>query len=298
MFSTDSLSITTNPELTDPILIAAWPGMGAVGVIAATYLRDKLEAEELGTISPYEFFDPGAVLVYDNIVQAPELPESMFYYWKGNNKQDLIIFTAEAQPVIKSYQYASLVLDVAEKFNVKMIYTCAATPAHIYYSREPKVIGVATEPELLPGLDANGVKLLTTGSISGLNGVLLGIARKREMRGVCLMGEIPVYMPEVKNPRAAKAVLKILMQRLNLDIDMSEIDNWVSAMDEEVEKNIFQLMTSSTEEAKRIVDYLERLKQKGDSEEAEGWSDQDDDEELLKEVERFLQVQKDDPPPE
>ena len=39
-------------------LIAAWPGIGNVSLIVAQYIKDKLNAEEIGQIEPFNFFDP------------------------------------------------------------------------------------------------------------------------------------------------------------------------------------------------------------------------------------------------
>ena len=47
------------PKLVNPTLVAAWPGVGNVALIAATYLKDKLKAKPLGELDPQGFFDLG-----------------------------------------------------------------------------------------------------------------------------------------------------------------------------------------------------------------------------------------------
>jgi proteasome assembly chaperone (PAC2) family protein len=46
--------------------------------------------------------------------------------------------------------------------------------------------------------------------IAGLNGLLLGVAKEREIDGMCLLGEVPVYASRMPNPMAALAVLRVL----------------------------------------------------------------------------------------
>lgn len=46
-----SIEIYEEPELRNPYMIAAWPGMGNVALKAATYLKEKLKAEELSRIN-------------------------------------------------------------------------------------------------------------------------------------------------------------------------------------------------------------------------------------------------------
>ena len=51
-------------------LIAAWPGIGNVSLIVAKYMVGKLDAEEIGEVEPFDFFDPIGVMVKDNIIEA------------------------------------------------------------------------------------------------------------------------------------------------------------------------------------------------------------------------------------
>jgi len=44
------------PKLEDPVLVACWPGIGNVGIIAVDVLQKMVGAEELGCIEPWDFF--------------------------------------------------------------------------------------------------------------------------------------------------------------------------------------------------------------------------------------------------
>lgn len=290
----ESVNLYSEPELSDPSFVAAWPGMGGVAAIAIRHLRDKLGAEEFGRIEPYSFFEPTTVHVQDNILGKPRFPESKFYFVKNTTGNDLIIFNSEAQPAREGYKFANEVLDVAQRFGVKRIYTSAASPAHLHYARMPKVLGAATSAEMLPALRGRGVKLVDNSFITGMNGLLLGVARQRGMEGICLLGEVPGYMTHVAFPRASKAVLEVLGRFLNVTVDVAELDEWIRKADEEVEQHIQELMAflGEGEEAKRIAEYFERLKELADTEEAAlEESPGDNLQELLAEVERFLRRQ-------
>ncbi|TET40460.1 MAG: hypothetical protein E3J65_01025 [Dehalococcoidia bacterium] len=285
----EAVRLYREPALRDPAFIAAWPGMGGVAIIAAKHLKDKLGAEEFGRIEPYDFFDLGAISVRDHVVEEPEFPESKFYFWESGGGKDLIIFIGEAQPPVKGYRFANLVLDVAKRLRAKRVYTFAAAPGHIHHTRRPKVLGVTTHPGLIEELRRNDVIPMGAGSISGLNGLLLGVAKERNMEGICLLGEIPVYITEIPNPRSSKAVLEVLTRFLAIEVDLSELDNWAREAEAEIEKNIEMLRESHGEEAKRLLDYFDRLKQQASAEEAEIQEPLEfSTEELLGEVERFL----------
>jgi proteasome assembly chaperone (PAC2) family protein len=280
----EAVTLLTEPELRNPSLIAAWPGMGGVAIIAARYLKDKLGAEELGDIKPYDFFDLGAVSVRDHVVGEPEFPESKFYFWKSGGEKDLIIFLGEAQPSMKGYQLANLVLDVAQ---ANRVYTFAAAPAHIYHTRRPNILGAATHPELIQELQRNDVIPMAAGTISGLNGLLLGVAREKNMEGICLLGEIPVYTTPIPNPKSSKAVLEVLTKLLDIEVDLAGLEEWAGRAEAEIEENIQALRESHVEEASRLLDYFDQLKQASAEEEIREPLEIST-EELLADVERFL----------
>ena len=50
------------PQLDRPCFIAAWPGMGNVPLRAASFLRERLQAEEFAEIAAADFFPYPALL--------------------------------------------------------------------------------------------------------------------------------------------------------------------------------------------------------------------------------------------
>ena len=218
------VKLSAKPKLNSPIILASWPGIGNVSVIVATYLRRKLDFKELGKVEASHFFDPIGVVVKDNVVEAPHFPESKFYYWKNRGGGgDIILFIGEDQPTAKGYELAQCILDVGTSFQVKRIYTCAAAVTRIHHSEESRVWGVATTKQVTEDLE--GYDLVQQGNlhISGLNGLMLGVAKERDIEGVCLLGEVPLYATKIQNPMAALAVLRVLVRILDIEIDMTEL---------------------------------------------------------------------------
>ena len=216
------------PELKDPYLFAAWSGMGNVALGAARYMREKLGAELFAEIDLAESFRFSGVSVRDDgTVESPMLtilPRNEFYCWKNRGSaHDVIIFIGEAQPSGMEYELAHKVIEVGEKFKVKRVYTAAAFALPIKISQESKVHCVATSVELIGDLKGFDLKVMTGGSISGLNGFLLGIAKEKGIEGVCLLGEMPNYLTHVEYPKASYAVLSVLSEILDMHIDLDEL---------------------------------------------------------------------------
>ena len=217
--------ILARPRLNEPNLLAAWPGVGNVAIIIATYLTSKLNFKDLAEIDPASFFDPTGVLVEDSIIEAPQFPQSKFFYRKNDKKggSDLILFLGDDQPATKGYELAHCVLDVGLRFHIKRVYTCAAALTRIHHTEQPKVWGVGTNKAVVQDLRRLNLKQKGNLQIAGLNGLLLGVAKEREIDGVCLLGEVPVYASRMPNPMAALAVLRVLARMLEIEVDFVEL---------------------------------------------------------------------------
>jgi proteasome assembly chaperone (PAC2) family protein len=258
------IKITARPKLRSPNLLAAWPGIGNVAIILSNYLRAKLPFKDLGYLEPSYFFDPIGVLVKDNLVEAPTFPQSQFYYWKNDaSASDLILFIGDDQPVSKGYDLANCILDVAARFGVGRIYTCAAAMTRIHHTEPPKVWGVATSRLVADDLEKYKLETANNLQIAGLNGLLLGVAKERALDGICLLGEVPVYASRVPNPMAALAVLKVLAAILEIRIDLAEL----AKMAVEAGERIKQVAAQAMEE---YIDYFtEPIWERGEEEDEE-----------------------------
>jgi proteasome assembly chaperone (PAC2) family protein len=218
------IKLYARPKLKNPVMLASWPGIGDVSMIVASYLLKKLDFKDLGEIEPSYFFDAIGVIARDNIVEEPHFPQSRFYYWKNTGGgSDIILFIGEDQPITKGYELAKCVLDVGEKFQVKRIYTCAAALSRIHHTEQPRVWGVVTSPNIAEELDKYELVQRGNLQIAGLNGLLLGVSKERDIEGICLLGEVPVHATRIQNPVAALAVIQVLAKMLNIEVDIGEL---------------------------------------------------------------------------
>lgn len=218
-------------------MLASWPGIGDVSLTAAKYLVEKLNAAEIGEIEPVNFFEPVGVTVRDNLVESPRFPESKFYYWQYPKAgKGLVIFIGEEQPAFKGYELVNCVLDVAQRLRVSRVYSCAAAVTRVHHSEEMKVWGAATDSKLIEELRGHNVTLRGNLRIAGLNGLILGMAKEREMEGICLLGEVPSYATQIRNPKASLAVLGVLIKMLGITVDLAELVRLAERVDEEMDR--------------------------------------------------------------
>ncbi len=220
-----------NVQLRKPILIEGLPGLGLVGKIATRYMIRRLKAEKFAKLYSPHF--PYYVLV--NKKGNIRLLQAAFYYWKNpNGENDLILFTgdSQAQTIEGQYEISDTILEFARKHGTETIITLGGYRKEV--ETEPKVIAAATTPKLLKrALEANATLSPTGSPIVGTAGLILGLARLKQVSALCLLGETRGYLPD---PKAAKSILQVLQKILNIDIDPSGLDKQIAKAEKIVEK--------------------------------------------------------------
>jgi proteasome assembly chaperone (PAC2) family protein len=294
------IRLSQEPQLENPILVASWPGIGNIGIIAVDTLKGILEAEEFGEIEPWEFFYPKRVLIRKGILEYLEFPSSKFYFKRARGT-DIIFFVGEEQPTEggrmyaegrKAYRMADLVLDVAEKFKCRRVYTSGAAVALIHHTTKPRVWAVPNGESLISEIKAYQNTVLMSdiegrgghGSITGLNGLLLGVAKRRGFEAICLMGEIPVYLQglPLPYPKASKSVLEVLSHSLKVEVNLDTLDE----LDRKVEQRIEEFYQQIPLE---IRGQLDRLKHVAYAQPAEpGPITEEEEKRIMEDVEKFF----------
>jgi proteasome assembly chaperone (PAC2) family protein len=62
---------------------------------------------------------------------------------------------------------------------------------------------------------------MDSGSIVGMNGLIIGIAKLRGMQGTCLLGETSGYVVDAKT---SKSILESLLSVVGIKIDMTNLE--------------------------------------------------------------------------
>jgi proteasome assembly chaperone (PAC2) family protein len=259
------------PKLVEPVLIACWPGIGNVGIMAVDVLRRSVAAEELGEIESWDFFYPRKVVIRDGELKNLVFPDNKFYF-KKTGKRDLLFFIGEEQPSdggrvyaegARAYRMANLVLDVAQQFGCHRVYTSGAAVAPIHHTTRSRVWVVPNSEGLIDEVKGYENTVLMSevegrggqGNITGLNGLLLGVAKKRGLEAMCVMGEIPIYIHgfPIPYPKGSKAVLEVLSAALDIKVPMDEINELIQQSDSEIE-DVYEKLPSE------IREQLDKLK--------------------------------------
>jgi uncharacterized protein (TIGR00162 family) len=210
------------PLLRDPVFVEGLPGVGNVGKIAAEHLVDQLKAVKFAVM--YSKFFPPQVLVSDSgIIRL--VSNDMYFVRRPESKHDIVIMTGDYQGLTPDGQYelSDKILKIISELGVKRVYTLGGYGLGKMIEK-PRVLGAATDPELVEEMKKHGVtfsKGEPGSGIVGASGLLLGLGELYHMQSVCLMGETSGYFVD---PKGAQAVLEVLSKILEVKIDFAELE--------------------------------------------------------------------------
>lgn len=215
-----------------PWLIAAWPGMGSVALIAAGYLVHQLGAEPTDELPLGDWFDVNEVEVGGGLLAPIRVPRGVFHRLRNPGRgRDLVIFLSEAQPTHRRLAYGSALVDAAVRMDVERIVTFASLASGLHPSENPKVTGLATDASTLAELRKAEVEPIETGQIGGMNGLLLAVAASRGIGGMCFLAEIPFFAMNVPNPKAARAALSVFSVLAEVDVSLDALSVQAAMVD-------------------------------------------------------------------
>ncbi len=282
------------PELHDPLLVAAFEGWNDAGDAAsgaADWLVQKSRAERFASIDPDEHIDyqsrrPRVELV-DGVARSVSWP-AHDYYAASFGDRDLVVLRG-VEPNIRWKDYCDSVMTVATETGCTMVVTLGALLGDVPHTRRVRVTGTATDPKLVGTL---GLVPSRYEGPTGIVGVLNDACREAGIHSVSLWAPVPHYIATPPNPPATRALLERLgtLAGLTLELDGLEqlVDVWRSQVDHAIADN------------DEVQTYVRRLEAQIDAEDASeqgvllGDGDADDMSnagELVDEVEQYLREQ-------
>lgn len=210
------VEITEMPKLKNPQLVCGLPGSGYVGKLAVDHMIEELKGVPFANIFSPSF--PPQVLIQSD--GTADLMKNTLYYCKSK-PCDLVLLSGDAQPVSpeSEYEMADEITKICEKLGVKTIYTLAAYITGTF-TKTQKVYGTSTSAEIVKDFPKHDILPMNSGSITGMNGLIIGVGKRKNITGICLLGETSGYVVDAK---ASKSILETLSKMLDLKFDLSGI---------------------------------------------------------------------------
>ncbi len=242
-----NVQVYEKPVLNDPVLIEGLPGIGFVANITTLHLIQELKAKLFAEIQCSSFQD----LAITTSNGKTHFPSNKLYYHKGKDgERDLIILYGNTQALttVGQYELCGKILDIAEEHGCNYILTVGGLKKDEKVAK-PALYCAASDKETLQdalNLDAKIMK----GHIFGVAGLLVGLCKLRNMKGLCLLAETPGMYPDAV---ATREVLKALRKMLHLKLNLKRLK-----VAEEETGNIlksFGIVSPSIEKKSRESDF-------------------------------------------
>ena len=189
------------PDVQKPIIIAAMQDMGNVGNIVINFINDSLKTNTFRTartLLPTYVLDRGGYI---------DLPDER---WEYKYTDDLIVFGGgKGQPqMVDLHDLCQDVVDVAKKYSAKFIYTLGGFHTSRIFGSKPRTFITTTSMHLTDQIKGLDVAMTPKSVITGFNGLILGFAKKNDIQGIGLYGEL--NDPGIPQYRSAISIIKTL----------------------------------------------------------------------------------------
>jgi proteasome assembly chaperone (PAC2) family protein len=286
---TGELRVNRRPELTRPVLIAAfrgWNDGAQAASLAAGYLAKTWQAERFAHLDPEGFFDFQAtrphVSLERGVTRRIEWPETAFFHARPDGLERDVVLLLGIEPNLRWRTFTELVVGLVRELGVEMMITLGALLADVPHTRPSPVTGSASDPELVQQL---GLSESRYEGPTGIVGVLHDACRAADIPSASLWVAVPHYVSLTPSPRAAVALCERLGGLIGAEIEVGEL--------EEAARNYEEQVSEAVASDEETAAYVEELEQRVDSLE-QAPTDLPSGDALAAELTRFLREREED----
>ena len=198
-------------DLKGGTIVAAFPSVGLVSTISATYLIQMLPVDQVCALESEDF--PSVSMIY---AKKPKFPARVY----ASPQHKLAIFVCEMPLPNRSHRAVAYTrLDWAKKQGCRRIISLEGLPMEGEGAAGgPAVWGVGSTDRARADLDKHQIAQLETGMIAGVAGVLLNEGRWRTLDVIALLAEARPDLPDAHAAVALVHALDELLEEVTVDL--------------------------------------------------------------------------------
>ncbi len=235
----EEITYLERPVLNKPYLIIGfegWPNAAEISSFALRHLVDSLGARKFASIPTENFYQmsslrPMAVIKEGRLIELKS-SGNHFYYVNELPSNDLILFSG-VEPHLRWNVFADLILDLAEGFHVRQIFTVGGTYDYVPHTYPPMVSGLFNHEELRERVIRAGLGLTEYAGPISIHTFILEAARKRNLDAISLWGHAPQYL-QTRNVKVVCSLLKRLIDLTDIKMDFSDLEKAGEYFDEQI----------------------------------------------------------------
>ncbi len=263
------------PILREPIALLAFTGWGDAGessTDAARFLVASHDAETIGRFDSDSFFDfqvnRPVVSLDESGVRSITWPTTEILVVRLDER-DVVVVLGE-EPNYNWKRFVAELGDALVELGVKTAVTLGAFAGQVAHTVPVPVVGSASSSGTIT---AHGLLPSRYVGPTGIVGVLNSTLATRQIQVISLWAAVPHYLSNQAYPPGVEALLRKAGEIVGFDLEMDDL----TERSEEFRSNV----DAAVHESDELADYVRQL-------ETEGMEDEEDGDELVEEIERYL----------
>ena len=248
------------PQLTNPILVAAfegWNDAGDAATGAVEHLELVWDAQPLTELDPDDYYDfqvnrPTVSLV-NGVSRRITWPTTRFSFCRPPGADFDLVLVRGIEPNMRWRGFCGELLGVIRELDVRVVVTLGALLSDSPHTRPTQVTGTAHDSESAAryGLDKSRYEGPT-----GIVGVLQDACVAAGIPAISFWAGVAHYVSQPPNPKATLALLHRVEEVLDLPVPLAELpqqaDEWQKLVDE---------MAAEDDE---VTEYIRNLEERDD----------------------------------
>ena len=268
------------------VAFAGWPDAAEGATRALQHLVKQLPAHKFAEIDPEDFYDFTTVRPQTSMGEDGKRvvtwPTNDFYASVAEGEETGLMIYIGTEPNLKWRSFSNIVATVAEEAGTEMVVSLGALLDAVPHTREPRVTGRASSPELTQKAEWLGIRNSNYQGPTGIHSSFWQACADRGIPHASIWGHSPHYVNTTPNPRVSLALLEKLRTLVEFDVDLEELRTAGEKFEDEVTK----IISKQTE----MAGYVNKLEQRYDRDFGPS-ADFPSTDEMVKDLEEFLRSQ-------
>ncbi|HYN74706.1 MAG TPA: PAC2 family protein [Candidatus Limnocylindria bacterium] len=277
------------PELTDPLLIAAfegWNDAGDAATQAVEHLEETWQADQIAELDPEDYYDFQVNRPYASLDEAGmreiAWPQTRVSVARIPGLQRDVVLVRGVEPSMRWRTFCGELLGVAVELGVEKVVTLGALLADTPHTRPVPVTGTASDRGVARSL---GLEQSRYEGPTGIVGVLQEACTQLGIPALSVWAAVPHYVAQPPCPKATLALLRRVEDLLDIPIPLGDLVEEARAWERGVDE-----LSAEDDEIAEYVRSLEETRDTAELPEASGDA-------IALEFERYLRRRGEDPDP-
>jgi proteasome assembly chaperone (PAC2) family protein len=254
----------TDPELTEPVLVAAFEGWNDAGDAASAaieHLQLTWEATELAEIDPDDYYDfqvtRPTVRLVDGVTRRVEWPTTRLSVCRPPGANRDVVLMHGIEPNMRWRRFCDELIEHIERLGVTTVITLGALLADTPHTRPVPVTGTAYDAASAARF---GLERSRYEGPTGIVGVLQDVCVQAGVPAISIWAAVPHYVSQPPSPKATLALLHRVEEVLDMEVPLGQLPDQA----EEWQQTVSEMAAEDED----VRNYVRALEERGDAETA------------------------------